>query len=302
MFQVTNQSTFSSWTVEQRDDLLHELEVLHAKRKPIDPKVTFELVETDDNGEIIEKTFLDFPFTGTIDEQLENFGHGKKKKRYSSLFKRLFSFGLKKPKKSKEHQIANSDDVEKVVSTTSPPSSSDASSDDSLRHILVATAQVSDVEKVVSTTLPPNALDTLSDDSLHHDLAATAQVSDVEKVVSTTLPPNSLDTSSDDSLHHDLVATAQVSDVEKVVSTTLPPSEEAKSIATELTNTIEEKQGGLDTLSTQDLQLEFSHRIELELALLDEKREQLATQMSVLDQQREGHIRLLEAINALQLT
>ncbi|HFI0149779.1 TPA: hypothetical protein ACGO3A_001325 [Streptococcus suis] len=95
MFKVQNSLTYRSWQVESRDDLLAELEHLNARRHPLDQKDDWDIFYLSDQGELLQKTSISFPFSETIDELLADFGHTKPKTR-NSFFSRIF--GRKKEK------------------------------------------------------------------------------------------------------------------------------------------------------------------------------------------------------------
>lgn len=94
MFKVQNALTYRTFEVEDRDELLSELELLNARKQPLDPQEIWEVFYLSEHGELLEKTTITLPFSNTIDELLEGFGYAKVKSR-TSFFSKLFG---RKPK------------------------------------------------------------------------------------------------------------------------------------------------------------------------------------------------------------
>lgn len=295
MFQVTNLLTYARWSVESRDDLLSELEHANAKRQPLDPKDTLELIHTDENGEVLEKTVIELPLTGTIDEILETFGFGSSKRGKGGFLSRFLPFfpkGKANPPVSKkvapkpyELPLNDPDDVEQ-----------DASSKGILDQLIKDT-QRNDEGEIVAAPTATVASSSQQKDRTQNDLVVDPSENAEEPHQSQpTVPPSSTESG-------------------KVGIATLPPKhEELEATSTHQQSVAvvkpEEKQvpatlaqpRDVESLTTYDLQMEFAGRIDREVAVIDDRIHELTAQIKQLEAQKMGHLQLLETITTYKLT
>ena len=82
MYKIINQLTNQEETFEHRDDLFSKLEIINERMKSNRITGTYRLYSLNSEGEILQEESLEIPFTGIIDQLLENFGTsvGKKKR------------------------------------------------------------------------------------------------------------------------------------------------------------------------------------------------------------------------------
>lgn len=82
MYKIINQLTNQEETFEHRDDLFSKLEIINERMKSNRITGTYWLYSLNSEGEILQEESLEIPFTGIIDQLLENFGTsvGKKKR------------------------------------------------------------------------------------------------------------------------------------------------------------------------------------------------------------------------------
>ena len=82
MYKIINQLTNQEETFENRDDLFSKLEIINERMKSNRIAGTYRLYSLNSEGEILQEESLEIPFTGIIDQLLENFGTsvGKKKR------------------------------------------------------------------------------------------------------------------------------------------------------------------------------------------------------------------------------
>lgn len=277
MFQVTNTSTFQSWTAASRDELLAELELANAKRLPLAPAESYDIVWVDEDGQIVETARVDFPLEGTIDAILEHFGQEDKTTGKLGVFKRLWpSF------RNKEKASADTSTIEEV-----------SSPQDGMQELLAMTQQTENQEAM--TTLPPSSTRLEEDFTEPSENQDYSDSTEDRKVVTTTLPPE-VDSfekvSSESRVIPEVEQKRAFSQDEQVVMTTLPPAQK-------LSSKVEPR--GLESLSTYDLQLEFGDRVRIEVSHIDQEILELEAQISQLKKKRGSHLKLLETINTLQL-
>lgn len=145
MFQVQNKTTYSSFTVETRDELLFELDILDARQKMNQTSESFDLFYLDKDGRLLDKRSITFPLEGTVDAALVDFGYVKAKK--PGFFKRLFSF--KKKEKATELQV-EANPTNEGASITAVKEQEEMSVSD----LLTSTALTVEEEAIPETTLP----------------------------------------------------------------------------------------------------------------------------------------------------
>lgn len=286
MFQVTNLLTFQSWSATTRDELLSELEHMNARRQPLDPPETVEIVHVDDEGEIMEERFLlEFPLQGTIDEVLEEFGYGKAKTPKRSkpgFFKRLF---FKRDNSPKDLTLAHSSTavIEPNLDKETEDSPQEAvqipEHQEVLDQLLEETAKAPEVDDA-----RPNPSQELAEEG-KEDQSATEEVEAVQ--------PSS-------ELFNDVSEPSdEVTDKPALVSE--PSSSPALDSENPAILPAQVGPRNLESLSTYDLQREFVGRIDKEVAAIDVKIQELLDQADQLERQKLSHLKLLETITAHQL-
>lgn len=282
MFQVTNLLTYHNWSVDNRDELLSELEHANAKRQPLDPPERLEVIHVDENGEVLEKVQVELPLQGTIDEVLEMFGFKQPTKSKRNFFSRFLPFG-----KMMAPQVPASDkDLnEAAVSNQEEKNSSETEDLSSSQEVLN--------QLIRETQLEPKFSEPDGDEG---------QPLEIERVQEEGQPieltPGSV------------VAQARpqpfAGDVEtesgKVVTTTLPPRPEAATVLPTKKQDSPAYPRDVESLTTYDLQTEFAGRIDREVSVIDAKITELSEQILRLEAQKAGHLKLLETITNYQLT
>lgn len=290
MFQVTNLLTYASWSVTSRDELLSELEHANAKRQPLDPKDTLELIHTDENGEVLEKTVIDLPLTGTIDEVLENFGFGSSKSGKGGFLSRFLPFFPKGKATPPAEEIAPEPyelplKEEQEAQNIAP----EVASDDVLNQLIKDT-QRADEDSVA----PQEAVTSASEVEQSPD--------DIEPV---EVMPNQVP----------LSEPHQEPSGGKVAIATLPPKQEEVEYVPTSPETVPDVKAedklppvplahkrDVESLTTYDLQQEFAGRIDREVAVIDDRIQELTAQIKQLEAQKTGHLQLLETITTYKLT
>lgn len=291
MFQVTNLLTYASWSVESRDELLSELEHANAKRQPLDPKDTLELIHTDENGEVLEKTVIDLPLTGTIDEVLENFGFGSSKSGKGGFLSRFLPFlPIGKTKPPAEEVAPKPYELPLKEEKEDQPVTPEVASDDVLNQLIKDTQRaeedgVSPQEAVTSASeveqSPDEGIEPVEETSNQVPLSEPHQEPSGGKVVIATLPPKQ------EKVEYVPTSPETVPDVK--AEEKLPPV------------TLAHKRD-VESLTTYDLQMEFAGRIDREVAVIDDRIQELTAQIKQLEAQKMGHLQLLETINTYKLT
>lgn len=298
MFQVTNLLTFQSWSVTTRDELLSELEHMNARRQPLDPPETVEIVHVDDEGEIMEERFLlEFPFQGTIDEVLEGFGYGKvktPKRSKPGFFKRLFFRKKTKPKEDLSPDNSSQETLEpeldKKVEDSAQLTTEATDHQEVLGQLLEETAKAPEVDDA-----RPNP----SQEPVEEGKEDQSATEEVEAVQPSSELLNDVSEPSDEVTDKPALVSEPAS------SPALDPENPAylpKASSSE--PAILPAQVGprdLESLSTYDLQREFVGRIDKEVAAIDVKIQDLLDQAARLERQKLSHLKLLETITAHQL-
>ncbi|WP_161980565.1 hypothetical protein [Streptococcus sp. S784/96/1] len=290
MFQVTNLLTYASWSVTSRDELLSELEHANAKRQPLDPKDTLELIHTDENGEVLEKTVIDLPLTRTIDEVLENFGFGSSKSGKGGFLSRFLPFFPKGKATPPAEEIAPKPyelplKEEQEAQTITP----EVASDDVLNQL------IKDTQRADEDSVAPQE--------------AVTSASEVEQ------SPDDIEPVEETSNQVQLSEPHQEPSGGKVANATSPPKQEEVEYVPTSPETVpdvkaEEKlpqaplahKRDVESFTTYDLQQEFAGRIDREVAVIDDRIQELTAQIKQLEAQKTGHLQLLETINTYKLT
>lgn len=295
MFQVTNLLTFQSWSATTRDELLSELEHMNARRQPLDPPETVEIVHVDDEGEIMEERFLlEFPLQGTIDEVLEEFGYGKAKTPKHSkpgFFKRLFFRSKDKPKEDLSLDNSSPEEIEPEQ---------DKKAEDSAQ----LTTEAPNHQGVLGQLLEQTAKDPEADDgqspSSQEPMKEGQLATEEDETTQPSSEPfNDVSESSDEVTEKPALVSEPPSSpaLDSAKPAYLPEASSAEPV-------IPPAQVGprdLESLSTYDLQREFVGRIDKEVASIDVKIQDLLDQAARLERQKLSHLKLLETITAHQL-
>ncbi|MGT2910678.1 hypothetical protein ACVR1I_03055 [Streptococcus cameli] len=268
MYRVENNITHQSWTVTSRDDLLSELELMDARRKPLDPRQEMIIYHLTEDGEILDKILLIFPLEATIDLLLENFGQSKK----TGILSWMPGLFRRKTKVSKE-EMNRSEKVEEIMEETREDSPQEQHSE-----------EVNDdkVDAVLESVTLPNSSSQNEEDSI---FSHTYQESKEElQVPSKTFYEEGVKSSSESVQEVDVSMSEQDEEVLKSPVITSALSEKSHSVIPR----------GAESLSTYALQLEFEERIQREVSLIDEQIEQLM-------KRKKEHLHLLSSIRQLEL-
>lgn len=267
MYKVQNSLNYRSWEVDNRDDLLAELELLNARRNPLDPEENWDIFYLSEQGELLEKTSITFPFQATIDELLAGFGYAKPKTR-QSFFSRIFGRRKQQPLPEVAEEVGEEPAYEMPV--------------------------VDEPHQDLDSLLEETALSVAEDNQ-----EPVSQVSE-GKLEEVTRPDIEEEDQKEDSIF-DHVATSEPEEVEKEVLEEEETPESVKvphyvSTPTPAPTTIVKVTGisDVESLSTSRLQSD------MELTLTTEI-EQIDALIARLQEQRKGHVQLLEHLQQFKL-
>lgn len=295
MFQVTNLLTFQSWSATTRDELLSELEHMNARRQPLDPPETVEIVHVDDEGEIMEERFLlEFPLQGTIDKVLEEFGYGKAttpKHSRPGFFKRLFFRSKDKPKQDLSLDNSSPEEIE-------------LEQDKKAEDYAQVTTESPDHQGVLGQLLEQTAKAPETGDGQSHSSQEPMKEGQLvteedETAQPSSEPFNDVSESSDEVTEKPALVSEPPSSpaLDPVKPAYFPEENSAEPVI--LPSQVGPRD--LESLSTYDLQREFVGRIDKEVASIDVKIQDLLDQVARLESQKLSHLKLLETITAYQL-
>lgn len=267
MYKVQNSLTYRSWEVDSRDDLLAELELLNARRNPLDPEENWDIFYLSEQGELLEKTSITFPFQATIDELLAGFGYAKPKTR-QSFFSRIFG-------RRKQQQPL--------------PEVAEEVGEEPAYEMPVVDEPHQDLDSLLEET----ALSAAED---NQEPVSQLSEGELEEVIRPDIKEEDLE---EDSIV-DHVATSEPEEEEKEVleEESTPESTEISSYVTipPSATTIVKVTGisDVESLSTSRLQSD------MELTLTTEI-EQIDALIARLQEQRKGHVQLLEYLQQFKL-
>ncbi|HEL1585352.1 TPA: hypothetical protein TXJ06_002135 [Streptococcus suis] len=275
MYKVQNSLNYRSWEVDSRDDLLAELEHLNARRNPLDQKEDWDIFYLSEQGELLQKTSISFPFQETIDELLADFGYAKPKPR-KSFFSSIF--GRKKEKAIPEAIPEPIQEVSEVVVDK-----------DKVGHL--------DLESILEeSALPPQ-------DTEDESLEVEAPEEEEEPLQTQTSPEPSPE--EEDSIFHHVAqpkpekVAAKAETKEVVAETSILPEEE-EPLQTQIVT--KERTSIMKVTSVSDVESLSVSRLQSDMELtLTTEIEQIDALIARLQEQRKGHLHLLEHLQQFKL-
>lgn len=275
MYKVQNSLNYRSWEVDSRDDLLAELEHLNARRNPLDQKEDWDIFYLSDQGELLQKTSISFPFSETIDELLADFGYAKPKSR-NSFFSRIF--GRKKEKAIPEAIPEPIQEVYEVV-------------------IEKDKGEQQDLESVLEeSALPPQETE-------RESLEVEAPKEKEEPLQTQPSPepsPEEEDSIFDHVAQPQPEKAATKAETKEVVAETSILPEEEEPLQTQIVT--KERTSIMKVTSVSDVESLSVSRLQSDMELtLTTEIEQIDALIARLQEQRKGHLHLLEHLQQFKL-
>lgn len=290
MFKVQNSLTYRSWQVESRDELLSELEHLNARRNTLDPEENWDIFYLSEQGELLEKTSITFPFQATIDELLADFGFAKPKGR-RSFFSRIF--GRKKA-------VAPSEVITEPVQKEVDAEAKEIQQD--LESVLEETALPQSLQEPEHEDIMEAETEQVEEEvrNLFHEQSGAEEekVPDVGQPGSTEIEESSDNELLDDDSIFAHVAQSEIKETEESenLDTSVEESVQPSLIANEPEPIMMKVTGVTDveSLSVSRLQSDMEVALSNEIAQMDALIERL-------QEQRRGHVQLLEHLQQFKL-
>lgn len=118
MYRVVNQLTWQEFSVQTRDELYQELELLNARKNALDATDEYQVSSVTEDGEIVDERRISIPFPAgqTVDELLLGFDEKKKGK---SLFSSLAAL-IRKPQAKPTQEVPVSQEEVVIPEEHSP--------------------------------------------------------------------------------------------------------------------------------------------------------------------------------------